>query len=133
MTAKGVCGGRQTHVPHGAIPWAGLALLLLVTLASAASSYGDVSHEGWPDTVVYKSHPDDEDGIINGTNRSDELLGGHGNDTIDGRNSADVSGATSNPAVSRRSSMIACRVDAVTTSSTRATGQTTSMGVLART
>jgi Ca2+-binding RTX toxin-like protein len=35
-------------------------------------------------------HKDDRSGLIRGTMRSDELLGGHGNDTIFGRAAADV-------------------------------------------
>jgi Ca2+-binding RTX toxin-like protein len=52
--------------------------------------YGDASHDGWPETVNYKSHPDDQNGVIRGTGKSDELLGGHGNDLIYGRGAADV-------------------------------------------
>ena len=63
----------------------GIALFTVTGLV-----YGDASHDGWPDTVTYKSHPDDQNGVIRGTNRSDELLGGHGNDTIYGRGAADV-------------------------------------------
>jgi Ca2+-binding RTX toxin-like protein len=67
-----------------------IALMLVAVLISAAIVYADASHEGWPDTVVYKSHPDDQNGVLRGTSRSDELLGGHGNDIIYGRGSADV-------------------------------------------
>jgi Ca2+-binding RTX toxin-like protein len=69
---------------------AAIGLLLVVALRSGALVYGDASHDGWPDTVVYKSHPDDEDGVIRGTNKSDELLGGHGDDAIWGDAAADV-------------------------------------------
>jgi hypothetical protein len=66
------------------------AAVAALALTSAALVYGDASHEGWPDTVVYKSHPDDQNGVLRGTGRSDELLGGHGNDSIYGRGAADV-------------------------------------------
>jgi Ca2+-binding RTX toxin-like protein len=89
MTVKGMRDGRPSPARRRLTLALAMALLVIVVI-SAASVYGDVSHEGWPDTVVYKSHPDDENGIIKGTNRSDELLGGHGNDTIYGANSADV-------------------------------------------
>jgi hypothetical protein len=69
---------------------AAVTFLLFLFLLSGALVYGDASHEGWPDTVTYKSHPDDQNGVIRGTNRSDELLGGHGNDVIFGRPAADV-------------------------------------------
>jgi Ca2+-binding RTX toxin-like protein len=67
-----------------------IALLVALFVPSAGIVYGDASHDGWPETVTYKSHPDDENGVIKGTGRSDELLGGHGNDTIYGAGSADV-------------------------------------------
>jgi RTX calcium-binding nonapeptide repeat (4 copies) len=69
---------------------AAIAVPSALAFASAALVYGDASHEGWPTTVVYKSHPDDQNGRIRGTRRSDELLGGHGNDSIYGRGAADV-------------------------------------------
>jgi len=71
-------------------PAAAIGALLIVALAFAPPVYGDASHEGWPDTVVYKSHANDQSGVIRGTARSDELLGGHGNDTIWGRGDGDV-------------------------------------------
>jgi len=68
-----------------------VAGVLIVLLQVSGIAYGSkASHAGWPDTVVYKSHAKDQDGVIDGTNRSDELLGGHGNDTIYGGGSADV-------------------------------------------
>jgi hypothetical protein len=69
---------------------AACAALFGVLVFSAALVYGDANHDGWPDTVTYKSHPDDENGVIRGSGRSDELLGGHGNDTIYGRGAPDV-------------------------------------------
>jgi len=70
-------------------PTAAIASLLVSALA-ASVVHASASHEGWPDTVVYKSHANDESGEIQGTKRSDELLGGHGDDTIWGRGKGDV-------------------------------------------
>jgi Ca2+-binding RTX toxin-like protein len=72
------------------LPTATIGAMLVSALVSAPLVYGDASHEGWPDTVVYKSHPNDQSGVIRGTSRSDELLGGHGNDSIWGRADGDV-------------------------------------------
>ena len=69
---------------------AAFAALFTLLAFSAALVHGDASHDGWPETVTYKSHPDDQNGVLRGTRRSDELLGGHGNDTIYGRGAADV-------------------------------------------
>jgi Ca2+-binding RTX toxin-like protein len=52
---------------------------------------GKASHKGWP--VIdgrLKMHSSDRDGHIWGTGRSDELLGGHGDDVIIGRAASDV-------------------------------------------
>jgi RTX calcium-binding nonapeptide repeat (4 copies) len=84
MPPRGRCTAARRALPVGA------AVLLIVLVPLAGIVYGKASHEGWPDTVVYKSHAKDQDGVIDGTNRSDELLGGHGNDTIYGGGSADV-------------------------------------------
>jgi Ca2+-binding RTX toxin-like protein len=43
-----------------------------------------------PGCGVYRSHPDDQNGVLQGTSRIDELLGGHGNDLIYGSNGPDV-------------------------------------------
>jgi Ca2+-binding RTX toxin-like protein len=65
-------------------------LALLTTAAAAAAS---TSHEGWPkidgDLIMHKA---DENGEIRATkvDRHNELLGGHGNDTIVGGNVGDV-------------------------------------------
>jgi hypothetical protein len=77
---------------------------LLFVLASAITVYGDASHDGWPTNVcnyrdrqdtgpgcgVYRSHPEDQNGVLRGTGHVDELLGGHGNDLIYGRGGPDV-------------------------------------------
>ena len=39
---------------------------------------------------MYRSHHRDQDGPITGTERTDELLGGHGHDIIDGGGGGDV-------------------------------------------
>jgi Ca2+-binding RTX toxin-like protein len=66
---------------------AATAVLLATTAAAPAST----SHEGWPRIDgELKMHKNDQDGPIAGTGRSDELLGGHGDDVIDGGDSADV-------------------------------------------
>jgi hypothetical protein len=63
--------------------------LLALVLAGIASA--NTSHEGWPRiNGVLKMHKQDQSGAIHGTSRSDELLGGHGNDTIYGRTASDV-------------------------------------------
>ena len=81
-------------------------------LALAVTVYGKASHFGWPTNKcsyrgapdssgarhgtghpscgVYRSHNDDQNGVLRGTAGIDELLGGHGNDIIYGRNGADV-------------------------------------------
>ena len=66
---------------------AATALVLATTAAAPAST----SHEGWPEIDgVLKMHKNDESGTIEGTDRSDELLGGHGDDTLNGGPAADV-------------------------------------------
>jgi hemolysin type calcium-binding protein len=90
---------------------AALALLLASFLASAALVYGKADHDGWPTNKcdyrtspdesgarhgegpgcgVYRSHNEDQNGVLRGTNRIDELLGGHGDDLIYGRDAGDV-------------------------------------------
>lgn len=89
---------------------AAIALLVFV-LAMGGMVYGKASHKGWPTNKcnyrgapdrdgarhgrgpgcgVYKSHDEDQNGVLRGTNRIDELLGGHGDDLIYGRGSGDV-------------------------------------------
>ena len=77
--------------------WQQTMLLLLLALFSTAAVYGKAPHEGWPTNNcnwrkhphgegcgVYRSHNRNQDGVIRGTDRIDELLGGHGNDAMRG-------------------------------------------------
>jgi hypothetical protein len=77
--------------------------VLVAVLFSAALVHGKASHAGWPTNDcqwrkhppgpgcgVYRSHNRNQDGGIRGTDRIDELLGGHGSDAIRGRSSGDV-------------------------------------------
>lgn len=64
---------------------------LAALLAFAALAPANTSHEGWPKiNGVLKMHKHDQSSAIRGTAKSDELLGGHGNDTLYGRGAADV-------------------------------------------
>ncbi len=68
-----------------------LALAALVVALSVVPAFGKASHKGWPSIDgVLTMHSTDRDGHMSGTERSDELLGGHGDDTIEGHGSADV-------------------------------------------
>ncbi len=80
-----------------------ITLLLLPALVLTASVYGKANHDGWPTNDcnwrkhphgegcgVYKSHNRNQDGPIRGTDRIDELLGGHGDDAIRGNGAGDV-------------------------------------------
>jgi hypothetical protein len=82
---------------------AATTVLLLPALFSTAAVYGKAPHDGWPTNNcnwrkhphgagcgVYRSHNRNQDGVIRGTGRSDELLGGHGNDVIRGGPAGDV-------------------------------------------
>jgi hypothetical protein len=55
-----------------------------LTLTLAATSLGKVSHAGWPPrTGQLVMHKQDENGVIRGgSDGHNELLGGHGDDTI---------------------------------------------------
>jgi hypothetical protein len=65
------------------------ALVIGVTAAGTANA--QTSHEGWPHIDgVLKINKDDGNDSMSGTRKSDELLGGHGSDTIYGRDRADV-------------------------------------------
>jgi RTX calcium-binding nonapeptide repeat (4 copies) len=87
----------------GAMLVAATTLLLLPALFSTAAVYGKASHDGWPTNNcnwrkhphgqgcgVYRSHNKNQNGVIRGTGRSDELLGGHGDDVIRGGPAGDV-------------------------------------------
>jgi len=64
------------------------ALVLAAVTAGAASAQ---THVGWPQiNGVLKINRYDANKTTRGTSRSDELLGGHGNDVIFGRGAADV-------------------------------------------
>jgi hypothetical protein len=80
-----------------------IAVLLIPIVVSTGVVYGKASHDGWPTNDchwrkhhpgpgcgVYRSHNRNQDGVIRGTVRIDELLGGHGNDTITGGPAGDV-------------------------------------------
>ena len=55
----------------------------IVVLACTGVALGKASHKGWPEIdEELEMHSYDGDGHMFGTDRSDELLGGHGNDTI---------------------------------------------------
>jgi hypothetical protein len=87
------------------------AFLAILVIPSVAVVYGDAKHDLWPTNKcdyrgapdstgarhgdgpgcgVYRSHPEDQNGVLRGTGRIDELLGGHGNDLIYGRGGPDV-------------------------------------------
>jgi hypothetical protein len=81
-----------------------VAMLIALLLTSETTVHGKASHDGWPTNDcnwrkkhrpgpgcgVYRSHHRDQDGPISGTERTDELLGGHGHDIIDGGGAGDV-------------------------------------------
>ena len=64
-------------------------------LLGAGAAHAQTSHEGWPKIDgVLKINKDDGNDTVHGTAKSDELLGGHGNDTIRGGPAAAVSGTS---------------------------------------
>jgi Ca2+-binding RTX toxin-like protein len=70
-----------------------IATLATVAIGVAAGgpASAQTSHEGWPHIDgVLKINKDDGNDTFRGTRNSDELLGGHGNDTLYGRGRADV-------------------------------------------
>ena len=85
--------------------------LLAILILPATSVFGKASHDGWPTNEcdwqdyydpgpgcgLYDSHPYDEDGTLEGTDLTDELLGGHGDDTIYGGPAGDVIWGDSKP------------------------------------
>ena len=71
------------------LPLAALALAVAVSGTAAAKT----SHEGWPRiNGDLKMHKNDQSGTLRATrlNKHNELLGGHGNDTIRAGNVGDV-------------------------------------------
>jgi Ca2+-binding RTX toxin-like protein len=72
-------------------PLIALIATFAVLAGTAAVAPANTSHEGWPKIDgVLKMHKQDQSGTIDGTTKSDELLGGHGNDVINGNEAADV-------------------------------------------
>jgi Ca2+-binding RTX toxin-like protein len=68
-----------------------LGLAALLVALSVVPAFGKASHKGWPRIDgVLTMHSTDRDGHMSGTERSDELLGGHGDDTIYGHGDRDV-------------------------------------------
>ena len=68
-----------------------LCVAAILTAAFAVPAFGKASHEGWPKIDgVLTMHTHDRNGHMSGTERSDELLGGHGDDTIEGHGASDV-------------------------------------------
>jgi len=67
------------------------ALAAIATGLLAGGAAAKTSHEGWPkiDGVFFRN-AGDRDVVRHGSSRSDELLGGHGNDTLYGRGASDV-------------------------------------------
>jgi Ca2+-binding RTX toxin-like protein len=67
------------------------AAAVFASVACTGAALGDASHAGWPAiNGELRMHKSDQNGPIHGTGRSDELLGGHGDDQIDGGSSGDV-------------------------------------------
>jgi hypothetical protein len=67
-------------------------LALTVALAAPATCAAKTSHEGWPEIDgVLRMHKHDESGVLRGRkHRHNELLGGHGDDTIYAGDAGDV-------------------------------------------
>src|SRR5262245_55150908 len=69
----------------------GALTALAVGGTAAGPASAQTSHEGWPHIDgVLRINKDDGNDTTRGTAKSDELLGGHGSDTIYGRARADV-------------------------------------------
>jgi Ca2+-binding RTX toxin-like protein len=68
-----------------------LALSAVVFAAVAAVAPAKTSHEGWPKiNGIHFRNASDRNVIKKGTSKSDELLGGHGNDQLYGEAASDV-------------------------------------------
>jgi Ca2+-binding RTX toxin-like protein len=69
-----------------------LPLVALSLLVPAAAVLAKTSHAGWPEIDgKLKMHSRDQNGVIRGVpNRHNELLGGHGHDTIYAGDAGDV-------------------------------------------
>lgn len=89
----------------------GVLTCLLLLFTAAVTVYGDADHRHWPTNKcnyrtapdhtgarhgtgpgcgVYRSHNEDQNGVLLGTDNTDELLGGHGDDLIYGSDAGDV-------------------------------------------
>ena len=68
-----------------------LGLVAIATFGSTAAALGKASHEGWPKIAVLKMNSRDQSRPLSGRpDRHNELLGGHGSDTIQAGNVGDV-------------------------------------------
>jgi hypothetical protein len=74
-----------------------LAALALLAGALAGVAHAKTSHAGWPAVTGVLRIAPNHDTRIRGTVRSDELLGGHGSDVINGRSSGDILWGDKNP------------------------------------
>ncbi len=58
---------------------------------AAPATFAEASHEGWPEIGNHEGHPNNESGTLRGEDgMHNELLGGHGNDTIWAGDKGDV-------------------------------------------
>jgi Ca2+-binding RTX toxin-like protein len=73
----------------------GLTTIMLLTGAAAAPA--STSHDGWPTRNGELKIAPNSDTTFAGTARNDELLGGHGSDTLHGRAGDDVLWGDKNP------------------------------------
>jgi hypothetical protein len=67
------------------------ALATVTMIAWTAAAIGKASHEGWPKIQVLKMNSRDQSRpLVGHPSKHNELLGGHGSDTIQGGNVGDV-------------------------------------------
>ena len=106
----------------------------ILVLACTGVALGKASHKGWPEIDgKLEMHSYDGDGHMFGTDRSDELLGGHGNDTIRGRGAADVIWGDYKPCCQPKRQRDLLDGATATTTSTPATAGTASSAARAAT
>jgi len=68
-----------------------VAATVAIVLGGIAVAPAKTSHEGWPKiNGKFFRNAKDRDVTVRGTSKSDELLGGHGNDALYGRGAPDV-------------------------------------------
>jgi hypothetical protein len=68
-----------------------LALLVAASFVLAVPVAAKTSHAGWPKIDgIFRKDSGDRNKTYVGSKKSDELLGGHGNNTLYGKGSADV-------------------------------------------